>query len=670
MAQIHQLDSVLADQISAGEVVERPASVVKELVENAIDAGSTQVDIAVEDAGLKSITVIDNGAGIAGSEIEMAFRRHATSKIAKRQDLFQIVTLGFRGEALPSIVSVSDVVMETATEGQPGTKIHLQAEKILEKKTAESRRGTKITVRDLFFNTPARLKYLSSVQTELAAITDIVDRLALSHTGIAFSLLSNGRELLHTPGNGNLKQVISAIYGINVAKQMIYFEQADNDFKISGFISLPKLTRASRNYVSFLLNGRYVKNNRLNKALLQGYGSKLMVGRYPLAVVSIELDPILVDVNVHPTKQEVKLSKEKELCDLLARSVYQRIARENLIPDALTNMRSGRRNSPQTQQLDFGLNERQSQYIARQPQNKPQTKQVLDALMGGEPTEKIAAEISQPKTQAVKPVMISQLVDLESEGVKQWDQKYRSLPAVQADQTTVEKENSDNDDSAESLISESTSQPKQVTKESEVFPALNYFGQMHGTFLFAESADGFYIIDQHAAQERVKYEYYRQEIGQVSADQQNMLLPVILSYPVNDALRIEQNKQKLAEVGLYLEDFGQNTFVVHQHPTWFKKGQEEAIIREMIDYILADNKLTVAKFREKTAIMMSCKRSIKANHHLDEKQARSLLEQLRQCENPYNCPHGRPTLVHFSTAEMEHMFKRIQDPHVGHPDLD
>lgn len=665
MTEIHQLDSILADQISAGEVVERPASVVKELVENSIDAGSSQIDIVVEDAGLKSIQVIDNGRGIPVDEIEMAFRRHATSKIASRQDLFQIVTLGFRGEALPSIVSVSDVVMETATEGKPGTKVHLKGGKIIDKQISESRRGTKVRVDNLFFNTPARLKYLSSIQTELSAITDIVNRLALSHTDIAFSLLSNGRELLHTAGNGNLKQVISAIYGINVARQMVFFEQENNDFKVQGYISLPKLTRASRNYMSFLLNGRYVKNNHLSKALVQGYGSKLMVGRYPIAVISLRSDPILVDVNVHPTKQEVKISKEQELCDLLSQSVYQRIAQENLIPDALKSMHSGQRQTTKSKQLDFGLNESSPRYDFQQKE-RPNKKDVLDALMGGkdsanktDKTDKIDNTVKPD----VKPLMISNVNDLDSVAVKNWDAKYQP------------EKNAEKADTKDALISENSAETspsidKNEHTEKAEFPPLNYFGQMHGTFLFAESDDGFYIVDQHAAQERVKYEYYREQIGQVSDDQQNLLLPIILSYPVNDALRIQQNKSKLSKVGLYLEDFGQNTFAIHQHPTWFKKGQEESIVKEMIDYILEDNKLSVAKFREKTAIMMSCKRSIKANHHLDEKQARSLLKQLRQCENPYNCPHGRPTLVHFTTADMEHMFKRIQDPHGGHDILE
>lgn len=308
MAKIHELSEILANQIAAGEVVERPASVVKELVENSIDAGAKQIDIIIEDAGLKSIQIIDDGNGIEAEDVETAFKRHATSKIIDRKDLFKVHTLGFRGEALPSIASVSDVVMETAVSGQAGTKIHIKGGEVLEKTLSASREGTTITVSDLFYNTPARLKYLKSVQTELSYISDIVNRLALSHTDVALSLTNNGRQLLQSAGNGNLQQTIGAIYGVQNARQMVKFEDANLDFKISGYTSLPKLTRASRNYISLLVNGRYVKNFQLTKAVIEGYGSKLMTGRYPITVLSIELDPTLVDVNVHPTKQEIKIS--------------------------------------------------------------------------------------------------------------------------------------------------------------------------------------------------------------------------------------------------------------------------------------------------------------------------------------------------------------------------
>lgn len=657
MAKIHELATVLADQIAAGEVVERPALVVKELVENAIDANSTQIDIYVKEAGIKEVTVIDNGEGIAAEDVPLAFFRHATSKIKDRQDLFQVSTLGFRGEALPSIASVADVCLETAlqTETQ-GTFYHVRGGEVTAHKPAAMRQGTKITVTDLFYNTPARLKYLSSLQTELAAISDIVNRLALSHGETAFALYNNGKRILQTAGNGKLIQTVSAIYGIQNARQMVAFSGEDLDFKVQGYVSLPKLTRASRNYISLLINGRYIKNKQLLKAVLQGYGSKLMVGRYPFGVIDIHLDPLLVDVNVHPTKQEVRISKEEQLANLIEQTIYARLAKENLIPSALENLGSKpkTKREPKAEQLDFTLAETSDSYEVK-PKPKRSTAEITQVLMGSSLAQPQETTPKPAKTQDValtKPVIIEDKRQLDSDELKTWDEKYRAK--VQAKPI----------DTAESEVEQNDDQVSQ-TPVKEKFPGLTYIGQLHGTYLLAQAADGLYLVDQHAAQERCKYEYYREAIGEVSKAQQELLVPIILSYPTTDTLKISENRTKLAELGIELEEFGQNTFIVRRHPTWFIKGQEEDTIREMIEWFLEDHKLTVAKFREKTAIMMSCKRSIKANHHLDDFQAKALLEQLAKCNNPFNCPHGRPTLVHFSNSELERMFKRIQDPHQG-----
>lgn len=340
MAAIHELSTVLADQIAAGEVIERPASVVKELVENAIDAGSHEIDILVAEAGLKSIEVIDDGDGIAADQLELAFHRHATSKITDRKDLFKVHSLGFRGEALPSIASIADVEMVTSTGGE-GQVIHIAGGKVISQKPAEARRGTDITVKDLFYNVPARLKYLKSLNTELSKIVDIINRLALGHPQIQISLTHNNRELMRTAGRGDLRQVIGSIYGMNKAGKMLAIDSADADFKVSGYVSLPELTRASRNYMTILLNGRYIKNYQLTKAIIAGYGSKLMVGRYPVAVVNLEMDPLLVDVNVHPTKQEVRISKEPQLSEIISTAIQEQLSQQNLIPDGLTNLRRG-----------------------------------------------------------------------------------------------------------------------------------------------------------------------------------------------------------------------------------------------------------------------------------------------------------------------------------------
>lgn len=640
MSKIHELSDILADQIAAGEVIERPASIVKELVENALDAHSHQIDIIVTEAGLGQIRIIDDGDGIASDDVPIAFKRHATSKIQNRKDLFRIQTLGFRGEALPSIASVADVMMTTATGADQGTVIHLHGGETVSVKPASARPGTDITVTDLFFNTPARLKYLKSPQTELGQITDIVDRLALAHADVAFSFTHNDRELLRTVGNGNLQQVIAVIYGNSNAQKMVALEAQDPDFRISGFTSLPEVTRSSRQYISLIINHRYIRNFQLTKAIIQGYGSKLMIGRYPLSVILIDLDPVLVDVNVHPAKKEVRISKESQLEGLITMTIQQQMARQNLIPDALGDFHS--HNDFDLGTLQRNLNEASMTYPVSQI---------------SEESVQVASDEQAPQpavSEAIVPVVIKHRADLSGAAMQAFDERYaqRELVARPA---------------VDSATQRPEEQPLELTPAAPAdehrFPTLQYLGQMHGTFLLAQASDGLYIIDQHAAQERINYEYYRQKIGEVSDDQQNLLMPLVLDYPTVDVLTINEQLPVLEQVGLHLESFGQNSFVVHSHPTWIKQGQEEATIREMIDWIIQDGKLTVAQFREKTAIMMSCKRAIKANHHLDDQQARALLAKLPECENPFNCPHGRPVVIEFNNQELEKMFKRIQDSH-------
>lgn len=639
MAKIHELAEVLANQIAAGEVIERPASVVKELVENALDAHSTQIDIVVAEAGLKQIQVIDNGDGIAAEDVLNAFKRHATSKIHDRADLFKVRSLGFRGEALPSIASVSDMILETSTGEEVGQRVHFRGGKLVEEESSAVRQGTTVTVSDLFFNTPARLKYIKSPNTELANIGDIVNRLALSHPEVAFSLSHDGNILVRTAGNGQLQQTIAGIYGVNNAKKMLAISAEDLDFRLHGFVSLPELTRSSRRYITVMINGRYIKNFQLNKAIIAGYGSKLMVGRFPLIVLAIEMDPLLVDVNVHPAKQEVRLSKEDELGELIRKTIYARIASENLIPDANENLNSSKQKK--ADQLQMALNAASTKW----PQTYSATTEASSAAEP-ESAAQIAEQLASEPAIATTEETVTNFADQAD--LAAWDAKYQHEqvgPALGAAAAVTP-----------------LAQPAPAV---ERFPHLDYIGQMHGTYLLAQGEDGFYIVDQHAAQERVNYEYYRQEIGTVSTDQQSLLVPLVLDYPASDAIRLRDHADLLQQLGLNLEAFGQNSFVVRSHPTWFKAGQEEDTIREMIDYILNDQKITVAKFREQTAIMMSCKRAIKANHHLDDQQAKALLQRLPECENPFNCPHGRPVLVHFSGKDLEKMFRRIQESHTS-----
>lgn len=643
MPKIHQLSATLSNQIAAGEVIERPASVVKELVENSIDAQATQIDVKVSAAGLQTIHVSDNGIGIDPDDVATAFLRHATSKILTTRDLFNVHSLGFRGEALASIAAVADVTLTTATDAGIGAKIHVKGGQVESQTTAADRRGTDVEVSDLFFNTPARLKYMKSQQTELGKIVDIVSRLALANPKIAFTVSHDGNMMVRTAGQGDLRQTLAGIYGLPVARSMVDFQAEDLDFKVSGLTSLPETTRASRNYLSLVVNGRYIKNFQLTKAVIAGYGSKLMVGRYPMGVISIQMDAALVDVNVHPTKAEVRLSKEDQLSHLLSEAIRARLAKENLIPDAMDNL--PKRERYDLDQLELTLNKISPKTTAVSHQGT-EVRENADTNTENTPTSQPAAQAEAAVDLTINDLDDRPIFD-EPQRLAAWDQRYQTLDA----------------NVAPALVEDTAASDLKRSEPTERFPDLTYLAQVHGTYLLAESGDGLYILDQHAAQERVNYEFYRQAIGEVSNDQQHLLVPIVLDYSAADAINIRTHRDVLEAVGLYLEDFGQNSFVVEHHPTWFKAGQEEDTIKEMVDWVLRDGKISVAAFREKTAIMMSCKRAIKANHHLDDQQARALLQKLPQCENPFNCPHGRPVLVHFSNTDLEKMFKRIQDSH-------
>ena len=642
MSHIIELPEVLANQIAAGEVIERPASVVKELVENAIDAGSSQIIVEIEEAGLKKIQITDNGHGIPHDEVELALRRHATSKIKNQADLFRIRTLGFRGEALPSIASVSVLTLLTAVDGAShGTKLVARGGEVEEIIPATSPVGTKVCVEDLFFNTPARLKYMKSQQAELSHIIDIVNRLGLAHPEISFSLISDGKEMTRTAGTGQLRQAIAGIYGLASAKKMVEIENADLDFEISGFVSLPELTRANRNYISLFINGRYIKNFLLNRAILDGYGSKLMVGRFPLAVIHIHIDPYLADVNVHPTKQEVRISKERELMALVSEAIAKSLKEQTLIPDALENLaKSTVRNREKVEQTTLPLRENTLYYEKNEP-TRPTQAEVADHQVNlTEERQDLNLFAKETLDQITKPAKLH-FAERKPASYDQLDHPELDLASLDKAYDKLERE------------------------ESSSFPELEFFGQMHGTYLFAQGRDGLYIIDQHAAQERVKYEEYRESIGNVDQSQQQLLVPYIFEFPADDALRLKERMSLLEEVGVFLAEYGENQFILREHPIWMAEEEIESGIYEMCDMLLLTKEVSIKKYRAELAIMMSCKRSIKANHRIDDHSARQLLYQLSQCDNPYNCPHGRPVLVHFTKSDMEKMFRRIQENHTS-----
>lgn len=634
MGHIHIMDEFLSNKIAAGEVVERPSSVVKELVENAIDAGSTSIEVVLEEAGMTSIQVIDNGCGMDEDDALISFQRHATSKINNEHDLFRIRTLGFRGEALASIASVSKIHLITSN-GEEGIEVQLDGGQMIEKKPGPLRKGTDMTVSQLFFNTPARLKYMKTIQTELGHTIDLMNRLALCYPNIAFKLIHHDHELLQTNGRGDMRQVLAAIYGVSNAKKMVHFEGESKDYKISGYATIPEITRASKNYMSIFVNGRWVRHYTVQKAMIDAYHTFLPIGRYPISVIHIEGDPFLTDVNVHPAKQQIRLSKEPDLMQLIEQVLHKAIRHSMQAPEIAQKKKKP---APSSEQINFWKN------INYDTTNMPQFN---EKIKRGENENSSETGFSS----VFKDDIINEQTEKGFAVEESWEEIKESQGISQLEPDSQEIWSNDEETTEEITPTETPKEP---------FPELEIVGQIHGTYIVAQSEDGFYLIDQHAAQERIKYEYFKDKVGEVNADErQSLLLPLTFHYSADEALILRENTKALEDVGVYLEEFGQNSFVVREHPTWFPKGFESEIIEELIEQVLKERKTDIKKLREAAAIMMSCKRSIKANHYLDKSQMERLLQDLKTRVNPFTCPHGRPVIVHFRTYEIEKMFKRV-----------
>lgn len=606
--KIRQLPESLANKIAAGEVVERPASVVKELIENSLDAQSTWIKVEIEEAGLRSIKVSDNGEGMSERDVKQSFLRHATSKIQYDTDLFHVKSLGFRGEALASISAVSKLTIKTSTGEEAGTKLYLEGGNIIEASKSDARQGTEITVEQLFYNTPARLKYMRTIYTELGHITDLINRYALAHPHVRFEITHNKKVIFKSPGTNQLLQVIANIYGNNVAKQMIEVNEESKDFKVTGYIAKPEVTRSSRNFITIIINGRYIKNQGLTQAILRAYHTLLPIHRSPIVVLSIKMDPILVDVNVHPTKLEVRFSKEKELIALIENMIKESFQTLTLIPNVASNKAK-----------DFNKEKHKSLQLDAESFQE-------EAIKYFEPTE-------------VESVFSNDYIK----------------PEIKADDFINEHYNNPVDN----FTDEETSVIEYKENNHKRIPPLYPIGQLQGTYILAQNELGFYMVDQHAAQERIKYEFFRDKLAETDNELQSLLIPVTFEFTNEEMLFIKENEHLLNNIGLFFEPFGHQTLAIREVPTWFPAGMEEDIARDMIEQIIVDNVISVKTIREEVAIMMSCKRSIKANHYLDSTEMNRLLNDLRKCEDPFTCPHGRPVIVHFTTYDIEKMFKRI-----------
>ena len=576
MSKIRVMDEILANKIAAGEVVEKCVSVVKELDENSIEAGSTKIKIDLLSSGVEEIKVTDNGIGMDKEDALLAFQRHATSKLLNEEDLFNISSLGFRGEALPSIASVSEVSLKTST-GDVGTHIVIKGGKLITNEASDARKGTEITVRKLFYNTPARLKHLSSLYSELANVVDFVNKIALSFPSISFILTNDGKTLLNTDGNGNLLKVINNIYGIDVTKKMIEINVNDDEYKIFGYISMPEVTKSSRNSMITLVNGRIVKNNEINKTINDAYHTYKPEDRYPIVVLKIEVDTSLTDVNIHPTKQDIKFSKLDELKELINNTISKSLKEIRLIPKI-----------------------ENKELIPTSNTYKEEKKEVI---------------IESPKYEEVT-------LDFN-------------------------------------ISEDTTNYQEEITIEKPKVPIMYPVGLVRGTYIIAQNEEGMYLIDQHAANERINYEYYKKALTN-KPEMIDMLIPINIELPTNEYIILKENLGILRDIGFEVEEFGINSFIIRSHPIWLPRGYEEEAIRKIVDLIIIKEKqFDKEKFNDRIAMTVSCKLSIKANDNISNEEMETLINNLRKCDNPYTCPHGRPTIIFYSNYELEKLFKRV-----------
>ena len=565
MSKIKVMSELLANKIAAGEVVEKCASVVKELVENAIDAGATSIKVNLVDGGLTEISVIDNGSGMDKEDAVLAFSRHATSKIYKDDDLYFIETLGFRGEALASIAAVSEAVLKTS-QGDTGTMVHIKGGKELEVSSNQAKKGTEITITNLFYNTPARLKYLKSEATELNNCLMFIEKLAMSRPDIAFTLCNNERVQVKTSGSNNLLKTIHEIYGLNVSSNMIEIKASNDDFEINGYVAKPSVLKKNRNHFNTFVNGRVVKNNELNRAINDAYNTYKHEGFYPVVVINITTDPTLVDVNIHPTKQDIKMSKIDILTKLIYDTIKDALYSNLLIPDAISKPNSFEEYKEEDNHYD---------------------------------------KIEQTE------------LDFGVDSVVEHNQEFKSL---------------------------------------KLYPV----GQVHGTYIVAENEDGMFLLDQHAAHERINYEMITKEFQNREVGITEMIVPLSVELSTSDYNTFMESKDVLEELGFKVEEFGINTIAIKAHPTWLKMNYEGDNLKYIVDLIIEQgHNFSKERFLDSLAKMTSCKMSVKANEHLSLNEIEKLLDDLVKCDNPYNCCHGRPSIIKFDNYELERMFKRV-----------
>ncbi|MCI6704563.1 MAG: DNA mismatch repair endonuclease MutL [Erysipelotrichaceae bacterium] len=597
MGKIHQLDTQTANMIAAGEVVERPMGVVKELVENAIDAGSTRITVSVIDGGMTKITVRDNGIGMDSEDALNAFKRHATSKIKGQNDLFDIHTLGFRGEALPSIASVSKVTL-TTSDGNDSTRVQIEYGEIKNAGNYPCDEGTEISIEGLFYRTPARLKHLKSGSYENTLIQDVIVKFAFSYPSIAFTFISNDRISFQTTGKGNLLEVIYQAWGREAGENAIAVDFSDYDYHVTGYIVKPSLTRVSRNCMHVFLNGRMVRTFRLYKSILDGYEDFIVKGRNPLVVLNIEMDPQLLDVNVHPSKWEVRISKENQLEYLIKDNIREALKSTILAPVADVKVAVQR--------------------VAVEPI-------VFDT------NSALVTPFVAKKEVTVTPVVETKPIEtIKEENIK---------PVIQ-----------------EEIKEEKIIEEKEI--QHEKLPEMTVIGQLHEKFILCSTEKGLAILDQHACQERVHYEELLQKLDETTPVMMELLVPISILAGNDLVERVDEINASISDMHFQFEPFGRDTFIVRSVPMWMKEVEEERFLQDVIDNFKNDRDSKYARMEKKKIATMACHSSIRFNRTLSLDEMKEVVKQLYKCQNPYHCPHGRPTFIILDEKELTKEFLR------------
>ena len=632
MSKIVQLDSHLANMIAAGEVVEKPSSVVKELVENSIDAGATQITINLLESGTKLIEVIDNGCGMSEEDAKLCFSRHATSKIKNQYDLFRIATLGFRGEAIPSIASVSKFSLFTS-DGLESTNVVYNAGKLISVEPCAMNQGTKIRVENLFFNVPARLKYLKSLKSELGSITFLVARFILANPNLSITLTNDKKVIYKTNGSNDIVEVFGELYGLNVARNLISFSFKEEGYDCKLTVAKNMISRSNKLEITTIVNHRYVKSNVINDAVVEAYKTLIPEGRYPIALIEINIDPLLIDVNVHPSKMTIKIANEHEMANLITSRIRANLISDNLIPDAVEQ--DGYKKATLLNDLneakDFDSIEAGS---------------LINKLSEDKPSENENVSFNYIDT---KKSYQEEIDKFENDNLKfNEDKASFNLSSLKNN-----KEESLNVDSNMETI------PLSMRVSPNRIPNLNYIGQIHGTYLIFESEDGMYIMDQHAAAERINYEYYYNVLANPSNERVQLLIPENVELTKFEYDKLQDLIEDFKQLGFIIEPSGPQSYFVREIPTWVKIEDVNDFIHNLINDFKNNFNLQVMSYRDHISKQIACKASIKANHIISKEEVIGLVKKLRECNNPFTCPHGRPTIIRYTKADLEKMFMRI-----------